>query len=205
MVVELFIELLINTGFQWLIFMIIPVIVYLIFFRKKYKLLPFLGLKMPKKVQINLLVKTLIISSIYVIGGANWAEKYNMGADNVQVLIFQQTGLSIQLFLTIFIQSIIRTSLLEEIVFRGFLINSLRQKLSFNIANHIQAFIFTAIHVLAMLNFTILDLALGIISIYLLSIYFGKLMKRSNYSIFYSVVFHGSLNILAAILLILVN
>ena len=202
---ELFTELLIDTGFQWLIFMIVPVIVYLIFFRKKYKLLHFLGLKRPEKVQMNLLVKTLIISSIYVIVVPFWAKKYNMGTDSIQVLMFKQTGPSIQLFLTIIIQSIIRTSFLEEIVFRGFLINSLRHKFSFNIANHIQAFIFTGIHILAMLNFSILDIVLGIISTYLLSIYFGKLMKESNYSILYSSVFHGVLNILGAIMLILTN
>ncbi len=202
---ELFTELLIDTGFQWLIFMIVPVIVYLIFFRKKYKLLHFLGLKRPEKVQMNLLVKTLIISSIYVIVVPFWAKKYNMGTDSIQVLMFKQTGPSIQLFLTIIIQSIIRTSFLEEIVFRGFLINSLRHKFSFSVANHVQAFIFTALHVFAMLNFSILDQALGIASIYLLSIYFGKLMKESNYSIFYSFAFHGALNIIGDIILISVN
>lgn len=164
-VVKLLTELLINTGFQWLIFMIIPTIVYLIFFRKKYKPLVFLGLKSPEKVRMSLLIKTLIISVTFIIAGAFWAEKYSMGTDNVQVLTFKQTGLSIQVFLTIIIQSIIRTSFLEEIVFRGFLINSLRHKLGFTISNHIQAFVFTALHILAMLSFSILDIALGIISI----------------------------------------
>ena len=59
---------------------------------------------------MNLLVKTLIISSIYVIVVPFWAKKYNMGTDSIQVLMFKQTGPSIQLFLTIIIQSIIRTS-----------------------------------------------------------------------------------------------
>lgn len=198
-------ELLLNTVVQWLIFLFLPVIIFLVFFRNKTNFLTFLGLKMPEKVNVNLLVKTLIISFIFIIMGAFWPEKYNIGIDNIELLMFKQTGISIQLFLTIIIQSIIRTSFLEEIVFRGFLINSLRHKFSFNIANHIQAFIFTAIHILAMLNFSILDIVLGIISIYLLSIYFGKLMKESNYSIFYSSVFHGVLNILGAIMLILTN
>ena len=198
-------ELLLNTVVQWLIFLFLPVIIFLVFFRNKTNFLTFLGLKMPEKVNVNLLVKTLIISFIFIIMGAFWLEKYNIGIDNIEVLMFKQTGISIQLFLTIIIQSIIRTSFLEEIVFRGFLINSLRHKFSFNIANHIQAFIFTGIHILAMLNFSILDIVLGIISTYLLSIYFGKLMKESNYSILYSSVFHGVLNILGAIMLILTN
>ena len=56
-----------------------------------------------------------------------------------------------------------------------------------------------------MLNFSMIDIILGTISIYLLSYYFGKAMIESGYSIFYSAVFHGILNIIGAIMLIVAN
>ena len=116
-----------------------------------------------------------------------------------------QTGLSIQTVLIILIQSIVRTSFLEEIVFRGFLINSLKYKLGFNIANNIQAFLFTGLHVIGMIGLGLGGIVIGTIGIYLLSIYFGMITKESGYSILYSAIFHGLINIITGMYLILMS
>lgn len=199
-------DLIMNTIFQWVIFLLIPMLVYLIFFRKKYKFLSFLGLIKPEKDKESLLIITSIISIIYLVLNVVWLKKYNLGMDDIRLVSFQQTGFSIQTILIICIHSIIRTSFLEEIVFRGFLINSFKDKLRFNIANQIQALLFTGIHILGTFNVVnIVDLVMGTIMIYILSIYFGKLAKESGYSIFYSAIFHGLINIITAILLVLIS
>lgn len=198
-------QLILNTVVQWLLFLVIPVLVYLIFFRKKTKFLLFLGLKKHEKTRNGLLLKLSIISIVYVAISIFWANKYNMGGDDIRLLSFQKTGLSIKTLMIIFIQSIIQTSFLEEIVFRGFLINAFKDKLGFNSSNHIQAVIFTGIHVLAMLSFSLVDMVLGTVMIYILSVYFGKITKESGYSVFYSSVFHGVLNVMAGFMFILMN
>ena len=198
-------HLIIETIMQWLIFLIIPVVVYLIFFRKKEGFLSFLGLKKIQRVEKSLLIKISIVSIVYIAISIFWTQKYTLGSDDIRLLSFKQSGLSIQTVLIIFIHSIIRTSFLEEIVFRGFLINSLRYKLKFKIANHIQALIFAGIHVLAMLSFDTIDMVMCATAIYILSIYFGKITKASEYSVFYSSILHGALNILAGFIFILMS
>ena len=198
-------ELIFNTAFQWVALLIIPILVYLIFFRKNYNIFSFFGFKKPKKIKMSLLLITLIISLIYIGLSTIWLPKYDLLIEDIRLLSFNQTGLSIQTILIIIINSIFLTSFLEEIIFRGFLINSLRYKLGFTFANHIQAIIFTGIHVLAMLDLSLIEMLLGTILIYLLSVYFGKITKASGYSIVYSAIFHGSMNILAAIMIILMS
>lgn len=198
-------QLIMNTVVQWSLLLFIPILIYLIFFRKKVSFLLFFGLKKPEKVQAKLLFKASILSTAFVIISIFWLQKYNVGVDDIRLLSFKQTGFSMETISIIFIQSIVLTSFLEEIIFRGFLINALRYKIDFNISNHIQAFVFTGLHIFAMSGFSLIDIVIGIIIIYVLSLYFGKLTKNSGYSIFYSSVFHGLLNIIAGVILILMN
>lgn len=194
-----------NTLVQWLLFLSIPMLLYILFFRKKMDLLPFLGLVKPERVQISLLFKTSIVSIAFLIISIFWLQKYNLGVDDIRLLSFEKTEFSIETILIILIQSILITSFLEEIIFRGFLVNVLRYKIDFNISNHIQAFIFTGLHIFAMLSFSFIDIVIGTTIIYILSLYFGKLTKDSGYSVFYSSVFHGLLNIIAGVVFILMN
>lgn len=180
-------------------------LLYILFFRKKMDLLPFLGLVKPERVQISLLFKTSIVSIAFLIISIFWLQKYNLGVDDIRLLSFEKTEFSIETILIILIQSILITSFLEEIIFRGFLVNVLRYKIDFNISNHIQAFIFTGLHIFAMLSFSFIDIVIGTTIIYILSLYFGKLTKDSGYSVFYSSVFHGLLNIIAGVVFILMN
>ena len=198
-------QLIMNTVVQWLLFLFIPILIYLIFFRKKTSFLLFFGLRKPEKVQINLLFKTSIVSIAFIIISIFWSQKYNVGIDDIRLLSFNNTGFSIETILIIFIQSILLTSFLEEILFRGFLINILEYKINFNVSNHIQAFIFTGLHIFAMLGFSLIDIVIGTIIIYVLSLYFGKLTKDSGYSVFYSSAFHGLLNIIGGIVFILMS
>ena len=195
-------QLVMDTAVQWILFFIIPIIVYLLFFRKKTKFTHFLGLKKHRKVDKNLLLQTSLVSIVFIFMSINWLQKYNLGADDIRLLSFQKTGFSIETILIIFIQSIIRTSFLEEIIFRGFLINSFKEKLGFNIANHFQALIFTGLHIFAMSAFPLIDIVAGTTIVYLLSLSFGKLTQESGYSVFYSSVFHGLLNLIAGVVFI---
>ncbi len=77
-------------------------------------------------------------------------KNYDIGTDDIRLLYYQQTGFSLETILIILIQSILQTSFLEEIFFRGFLINALSHKFGFTPANQIQAILFTALHVIGL-------------------------------------------------------
>lgn len=195
-------DLITNTFIQWLIFLTIPSLIYLIFFRREFNYFEYLGLKKHKKVNFRLLVKVTIISLIYGIIGVYIARQYNI-IDTRYLSAYKEKGLFF-LTLIIFIQQVIRTGFLEEMIFRAFIINTLKNKISFKLANHIQAIIFTALHYIAVTALPLLFQLLAIVPIYLLSIYFGKLFKESEYSVFYSSIFHSSLNVFSAILSLMI-
>lgn len=199
------VNLLVNTILQWIVFLAIPFLVFLIFFRKEYNFFQFLGAKKAKKINNKLLYSVFAISIIYILINIVFIKKYNSGLNDIRFLSFQETGFSVQTFLILLINSIILTSFLEELIFRGFLINTFKKKLGFTYSNHIQAVIFTGIHTLGTLqmNLSIFNIVLATIAVYVMSIYFGKITKESGYSIFYSAFFHGSINLVTGILLMI--
>lgn len=196
---------LLNVGLQWLMFLIIPVIIYFIFFRKKQGILSFFGLQKIKRVENKLLITTSVLSALYLVYNFYVMSTFVVGLNDVRFLSFQQTGLSVQTLIILLVNSIIQTSFLEEIIVRGFLLNALNYKLSFSISNHIQAAFFTGIHVLGtiQMGLSLPLILLGNLCIYLLSIHWGRLTKESGYSIYYAAFFHGIINLLIGIFLFL--
>ena len=176
-----------NVGLQWFLFLIIPIFIYLIFFRKKQNLFAFFGLKKRIKVENSLLIITTILSVVYLLFTIYIMKKFDIGTNDIRAISFQQTGLSI------------------ETLFRGFLLNVLNPKFGFKISNHVQSFLFTGIHFLGtiQMGLSVPTIVVANLGIYLFSIYFGKLTKESGYSVYYSAIFHGTLNILAGLFLFL--
>lgn len=198
-------QYLLNVGLQWGLFLTIPLVIYLIIFRKEKNLFAFFGLKKAEKVENKLLIFTSLLSLFYLIINFFMMKEAGVGSGDIRFIFFEQTGLSIQTLLVLFINSIIQTSFLEEILFRGFLINALRSKVSFNTSNHIQAIAFTGIHVAGTLQMelSLPFILVGNLVIYLLSILWGQLTKESGYSIYYAAFFHGIINLLTGLFLFL--
>ena len=194
-----------NVGLQWLLFLIIPIFIYLIFFRKKQNLFAFLGLKKRIKVENSLLIIITILSVVYLLFNVYIMKNFDIGTNDIRAISFQQTGLSIETILILLINSIVQTSLLEEILFRGFLLNALSPNLGFKISNHVQSFLFTGIHFIGtiQMGLSVPTIVVANLGVYLLSTYFGKLTKESGYSVYYSAIFHGTVNILAGLFLFL--
>lgn len=202
-------QLIIETAIQWIVFFILPVLCYLVFFRKIYSFPAYIGLKKPVIQSDRIFKRDLIITAVvtlaFMLYSTFLSKKYEIGGDDIRLLSYLQTGWSLQTLLIIFVQSILRTSFLEELIFRGFIINTISHKLSFTITNHIQAIIFTVIHIfgLVQMKFSMPDIIISTITIYIMSLFFGKLFKESNGSMIYSGIFHGVSNIFAALLIIL--
>lgn len=191
-------ELILNTLVQWLLFLFLPTLVYLVVFRKRFSFLDYLGLKRPERVERSLVIITTVIVFIYSVTGIYWLLHYDLESSGIYMEVKDHYGLGLGFIAYLIIQGGLRTGLLEEIVFRGFFINTFERKFGFRLANHGQALIFTAIHVLAMMSFPPLHMLLGIVFIYLLSLAFGRLFKDSGGSVVYPALFHAGLNMLVA-------
>ena len=152
-----------------------------------------------------MLIITSILSVFYLLFNYFVFTQFDVGLNDARFLSYQQTGLSVETFLILLINSIIQTSLLEEIMFRGFLLNVLNDKFSFSISNHTQAAVFTGIHVVGtiQMGLSLPFILLGNLCIYLLSIYWGKLTKDSGYSIYYATFFHSIINLIIGLFLFL--
>ena len=93
-----------NVGLQWFLFLIIPIFIYLIFFRKKQNLFAFFGLKKRIKVENSLLIITTILSVVYLLFTIYIMKKFDIGTNDIRAISFQQTGLSIETILILLIE-----------------------------------------------------------------------------------------------------
>ena len=196
-------QIIINSFVQLAIFSIIPVIWWLFSARKKEKLLPWLGLRLPvfnnKPVAlatIALAFVLLLVPGIYLLV---------MFEDTSILANAMFAGLGFGGIIPILIYSIVQTGLSEEIFFRGFLNKRLCNKFGFAIGNTIQSILFGLLH-----GVLLLALDIGLLFVVLVTVFSlvaGWMMgyineKLSNGSIFPSWVIHSIKNIVSSALIL---
>lgn len=193
-------SLLMSTLVQWFLFLLLPMACYAIFMRKHYKFGEMFGLQkassLPQR-EMQLLVGLNIFFLVY----NEWRlTHYGLYLEDIRYQAYQNFGWSGRTILIILVYSLIKTSFLEELVFRGFMINALRLFFSLRVALHLQAFLFMLVHTigLVLLQIPAVDVLVSSLIVYLLAYYFGRLFIKSGYSILYTSIWHGGLNLLAA-------
>lgn len=201
MIVDLFVDTLV----RWLMVLAIPFLVYKISFSKEISFWGFVGLKKAGKVKPRTLLIVSILSVIYLLMNLFFIKNYQSGINDMRYLSFKESGFSVQTIIVLVINSIILTSLVEELFFRGFLINVFKKKFSFTYANQIQAILFTLINTVGaiIMKVSTVSMIISVISIYALSFYFGKMTKEAEGSILYSALFYGLINLITGIALML--
>ncbi len=140
----------INAILQVLVFTLIPFVVYLITNRKFKGFFEYIGLKKPPKKALFLALST---SLIFVAGGISLAFVSN---EVREVLInppsitgkIREMGLQPASIILLLILAWVKTSLAEEILFRGFIAKRLVSWLGFKAGNVLQAIFFGSIHLL---------------------------------------------------------
>ena len=135
---------------QILVFTLIPFVVYLITQRKLKGFFEYIGLKATTK---KALLLALATSLIFLAGGISLAFVSN---EVREVLInppsitgkIREMGLQPAAVIILIVIAWFKTSLSEEILFRGFIAKRLVNWLGFELGNILQAVIFALIHVL---------------------------------------------------------
>lgn len=154
----------IGTLIQIVLFALVPFLIFLFRKDKTSNFLTYVGLYRPTQKSINY---SVVASLIFLISGIGMV-MFDQGMREVMLHPstvtgkLNQMGLNISTVLILLIIAFFKTSLAEEILFRGFLAKKLIQKLGFRYGNIFQAFIFGSVHILllkALIETTVLAFA----------------------------------------------
>lgn len=137
----LFVNKILGSIIQIIMFAFIPFVWWMVTARKKYKFTEWIGLK-----KIDGGTKTLT-AIIFVAVAFLFSGVITLYAiRGVETATSEFAGLGITAFPAIIIYATFNTAFPEELLFRGFLLKRLANKLGFNIANLIQALLFGLLH-----------------------------------------------------------
>jgi membrane protease YdiL (CAAX protease family) len=144
-IIELF-----SAFLQLLVFTLIPFVVFLFRKDKSITFFNYIGLY---RAPIKSILYALSVALLFVIAGIglsyiNISIKEAMIVPNSVTGKLRSMGFSNSSVLILFITALIKTSLSEEILFRGFMAKRLIQKFGFRYGNFFQAMIFGIIHLL---------------------------------------------------------
>ena len=140
----------ISAFLQIFVFTLVPFVVYLVNKKTTQGFFDFIGLS---KTTGKALWLAAITSSLFVLGGIALAFMSN---EIREILItppsvtgmLRQMGFNATTIFTLLVISLLKTSLSEEILFRGFIAKRCVAKFGFHYGNIIQSLIFAIIHVL---------------------------------------------------------
>ena len=193
---------LLSAILQILVFALIPFLVYLIKTRSVKGFLDYIGLK-PSNSRANMLallvMLVIVVPLLTLIFLSKDFKAIMINPESVTGKI-RQMGLGVEAIVTIMIAAILKTSLSEEIFFRGFVAKRLIAVTNFRTGNLIQALIFGIMHTLLFMLITNNVLFLTVIFIFptagaYLSVYLNE--KMANGSIIPGWIAHASANLVS--------
>jgi len=192
----LFVNKIISSILQIILFSIIPFVWWLVTARKKQRFTEWIGLK---KITGSgkTMIAIIIVSVIFLFSGTLtlYATK------DIETATSEFAGLGITAVPAIIIYAAFNTAFPEELLFRGFLLKRIANRLGFNTANFIQAFLFGVLH--GVMFFSIAGAIKTIIIILFtgtIAWYMGVINeKSSNGSIIPSWIIHTISNLFSGI------
>lgn len=187
----------ISAILQVLVFTLIPFIFFLFRKDKTVTFFKYIGLYKPTTKSIVLVLLVILISITSMIGLAlvNDGIKQSMLSPASVTGKFRAMGFNSVTVVSLLIMALIKTSLSEEIFFRGFLGKRLINKLGFKTGNLIQASIFGLLHLLLfwfLTNTTVIPLIVITVFSTLMGWIIGYIKEKyANGSIIPGWVAHG--------------
>lgn len=180
----------------------IPFIVYVIKKKTTKNFLNHIGLKKStKRANLSaLLVMILLVAPLLILVFTNEEFKAIMTSPESVTGKIKQMEIGVEAIITILIAAILKTSLSEEIFFRGFLAKLLIAVTNFQIGNVLQAIIFGMIHTLLFMTITENILFLIVIFVFpSIGAYYKTYIneKLGNGSIIPSWIAHGTANLVS--------
>lgn len=193
---SLFINKLLSSAVQIVLFTLVPFVWWLVTARKKQNFFDWIGLKKPQGGK-KTFFGTLIVALIFLVFGAFTI--YTLG--NTETATSDFAGLGIKAIPVVLVYAILNTSLPEEILFRGFLLKRISNKFGFGVANVIQSLVFGIMH--GVMFFSLVGISKAILIIAFTSSiawFMGYINeKKANGSIIPSWTIHALSNIFSGL------
>jgi len=194
----LFVNEIISSIIQIIVFAFIPFIWWLVTARKQVKFFRWIGLEWGKKEKNKKILLWVICT---IIGFWFVGEVSLYALKDVTTATSNFSGLGIQAIPAIIIYAFLHTALSEEILFRGFLLKRMENKFGFRIGNIIQAFLFGLLHGVMFVS------AAGFLKAILLILFTAAIAwmmgyineKKAGGSILSSWIIHGVTNLISGI------
>lgn len=195
----------IEAVFQVVLFTLIPFLYYLIRKKKAQGFLEYLGFVRPPQGWLGVILKLFFVATLLsVLPMVYFSLSGSLESDLLATNQFSNTTFGIGYLLEVVIYAVIKTSLSEEIFFRGFLGKRLIGKFGFRVGNAIQATLFGLIHGLIFIQYGVIAVALSILLTSSIGYMLGWVNeRRGEGSIFLSWAIHALANILSPIVLML--
>ena len=144
---ELFVSKVVSSVVEILLFSAIPFIWWLITARKKQGFGKWIGLKKPSGGMKSVVMTIVVIVAFLLLGAYSlWIVK------GIETATSDFSGLGFAAIPAILVYAAFNTALPEEILFRGFLLKRMQNKLRFPVANGIQALLFGLLHAVMFFN-----------------------------------------------------
>ena len=197
---ELFLNKLFQSFVQIIVFSLLPFIWWLIINRRKDNFFQWIGFKKIISVKNNIQIYLLMIIGVIIFSVNGVFILYIMR--DIPLATSEFSGLGFNGLPAAIIYAVFNTSLPEEILFRGFILKRLMNKIGHFVGNIIQSILFGCLHIILLIN--IIDvIKLIIILLFTSSIafYIGYINeKRANGSIIPGWIMHGIANILSSVI-----
>lgn len=194
-------SIILSSFAQLFIFLLIPLIFYLIKNRTLKGFGKDLGLK---KIKIKNNMSIIFLFILIAIITSLFMESYISSniIENDSVLVVNESakgfGFTIEGIIVVILLAVVKTGLSEEILFRGFIAKKLIKRLGFNIGNILQGLIFTLMHLPILLVLEIFHGLVVLLLIFVTGWIYGFVNeKKFNGSILPSIVIHSISNIIS--------
>ena len=192
----LFINKIVSSVLQIILFAIIPFVWWLITARKKQKFAQWIGLKKIEGDRKTAAAISLVSAAFLLLGVLTL-----YAVRDIETAASEFAGLGIAAIPAILIYAAFNTALPEELLFRGFLLKRLANKFGFGVANAIQALLFGMLH--GVMFFSLAGAVKAVLIIVFTSVvawFMGYVNeKKSNGSIIPSWIIHTVSNLFAGV------
>ncbi len=170
---------LISGILQVFLFALIPLIFYVYKYRKINGFSNYIGLKKPqlRTILYGIIIAILFVISTHLVFQMFDLIEYIKSPETVPGGI-RELGFGAEAIIVLLIKSIITTGLSEEILFRGFILKRLSEKLGFAYGNLMQAFIFGLLHGVLLFGLNIIAALIMVLVSGIVAYLFGYLNER---------------------------
>lgn len=193
----LFLNKVLSSVIQIILFAVVPFTWWFVTAKKQEKFTKWIGLKKIRGNNKKIIISVIGLSIVFIILGVGTLYMVK----GVETATSDFAGLGVSAISAILVYAIFNTAFPEELLFRGFLLKRMSNKVGFVLANCIQSFLFALLHGVMFISLVGIAKAIFIVLFTgIIAYYMGYVNEKiANGSIIPSWIIHSISNIFSGI------